>query len=561
MTEQPSKLFDLKHLDKTSFITLGIILLILYLWHLGLYPLMNPDEGRYAEIPREMLASGNFITPHLNGVEYFEKPALQYWVTAFFMYIFGQNEFAVRLFPALCGLGGIALTAYLGKKMFNRQTGFFAAIILASSFLYLIIASINILDMAISFFITLSLVSFYQFSATLHKKYLYVFYASMALGTLTKGLIAIVLTVGIAICYCLITKQLKLILKSISFIGILLFLVICVPWFYLVCRDNPDFFYFFFIHEHFLRYLTKVHHRYEPFYFFVPCIILGIFPWTGFLFSSFLDKISLSPKKAWKNLLSDPEKNKFIYLYLWFFLIFIFYSMSDSKLVPYIVPCLIPLSILIAHHLQQSTADSKKITLALIINAIISIVIISALIITASKSDFITLQEFIFSGSFIILVLLIANIISFISWYKYKNINQLLSIFMVASLCFSFSLQPVITQVAEHRTGKNVAELINHLKTPDTKIIMYKDYIQDIPFYTQSRVAIYDYLGELEFGSTHPSGEGWFLDKEQFLQMWLNTPHVMIVLPEKYKDECFSLIEHTVPFTFVDLNKYILITK
>lgn len=561
MTEQSSKLFDLKHLDKTSFIALGIILVILYLWHLGLYPLMNPDEGRYAEIPREMLASRNFITPHLNGVEYFEKPALQYWITAFFMYIFGQNEFAVRLFPALCGLGGICLTAYLGKKMFNRQTGFFAAIILASSFLYLIISSINILDMAISFFITLSLVCFYQFSTTLRKKYLYVFYASMALGTLTKGLVAIVLTVGIILCYCIITKQFSLILKTISPIGILLFLVICVPWFYLVCRDNPDFFYFFFIHEHFLRYLTKVHHRYEPFYFFVPCIILGIFPWTGFLFSSFLDKFSFSPKKLWQNLNLTDDKNKYIYLYLWFFLIFIFYSISDSKLVPYIVPCLMPLAILIAHHLQKPNLSNKNISIALVINAVISLIIIIALIITASKSDFITLQEFLFSGSFIILVLLITNIISFISWYKYKNMGQLLSIFMIASLFFSFSLQPVITQVAEHRTGRNVADIINTLKTPDTKIIMYKDYIQDIPFYTKSRVAIYDYLGELEFGSTHPSAEGWFLDKEQFLDMWKNNPHAIIVLPEKYKEECFKLIEHTSPYTFVDLNKYILITK
>ena len=124
--------------------------------------MINPDEGRYAEIPREMLANKNFITPYLNGVEYFEKPALQYWITAFFMYIFGENEFAVRLFPALCALGGIYLTGYLATKMFNRQTGFLASIIIGSSFLYLIIGSLNILDMAISFFITLSMVSYYQ---------------------------------------------------------------------------------------------------------------------------------------------------------------------------------------------------------------------------------------------------------------------------------------------------------------------------------------------------------------------------------------------------------------
>ena len=130
------------------------VICVLYIWHLGFYPLINPDEGRYAEIPREMLASGNFITPHLNGVEYFEKPALQYWITAVFMLIFGQNEFAARLFPALCALGGIFCTYYLGWKMFDRRTGFLAMTVVATSFLYFVIGSLNILDMAVSFFIT-----------------------------------------------------------------------------------------------------------------------------------------------------------------------------------------------------------------------------------------------------------------------------------------------------------------------------------------------------------------------------------------------------------------------
>lgn len=320
-SQSPTCLFNFKKTDKISIFTVTIIFIILYLWHIGLYPLINPDEGRYAEIPREMLANKNFITPYLNGVLYFEKPALQYWITAFFMYIFGENEFAVRLFPALCALGGIYLTGYLATKMFNRQTGFLASIILGSSFLYLIIASLNILDMAISFFITLSMVSYYQFSTTLKSKYLYIFYASMAFGTLTKGLIAIILTFAIIFCYCLFTKNFKLLIKSISFIGILIFLVICVPWFYLVCKDNPDFFYFFFIHEHFLRYLTKIHHRYHPFYFFIPCIILGIFPWTGFFISSLLCK---SPQKIWCKFITNIHKHKYLYLYLWFSIIFIF---------------------------------------------------------------------------------------------------------------------------------------------------------------------------------------------------------------------------------------------
>lgn len=552
-----SQLFDFKNLDKTSIFTIAIIFIILYLWHLGLYPLINPDEGRYAEIPREMLANKNFITPHLNGVEYFEKPVFQYWITAFFMYIFGENEFSVRLFSALCALGGIYLTGYLATKMFNRQTGFLASIIIGSSFLYLIIGSLNILDMAISFFITLSMVSYYQFSTTLKSKYLYIFYASMAFGTLTKGLIAIVLTIAIIFCYCLLTKNLKLLLKSISLIGILIFLVICVPWFYLVCKDNPDFFYFFFIHEHFLRYLTKIHDRYQPFYFFIPCIILGIFPWTGFFISSLLSK---SPKRTWYKFITNPHRHKYIYLCLWFSIIFVFYSMSDSKLVPYIVPCLMPMAILISRHLNHISYQTTKIKIALFINAFISLLIIVALIVIAIKSDFISLEEFIFSGSFIILVLFISNLIIFISWYKYKNFSQIIAIYAISAILFSFSLQPVITQVAQHRTGKEIAQVVNTLKTKDTLIISYKDYLQDLPFYTKSRIAIYDYLSELEFGSKHDSGQGWFFNKEEFLSTWQQNPHAILVVPQKYKQECLAELNDENAVIYFETNKYLIIT-
>ena len=103
--------------------------------------------------------------------------------------------------------------------------------------------------------------------------------------------------------------------------------------------------------------------------------------------------------------------------------------------------------------------------MALFINAFISLLIIVALIVTAIKSDFISLEEFIFSGSFIILVLFISNLIIFISWYKYKNFSQIIAIYAISAILFSFSLQPVITQVAQHRTGKEIAQVVNTLKT------------------------------------------------------------------------------------------------
>ncbi len=549
-------------MNNCVFFALFIILVVLYLWHIGNYELINPDEGRYAEIPREMLATGNFITPHLNGVEYFEKPALQYWITAFFMYVLGENEFAVRLFPALCAVGGIFTTSYLAKCMFNRQVAFFSATVLGSSFLYLIIGSLNILDMGVSFFLTLSLMAFYLFSTTNKRKWLYLCYIAMALGTLTKGLIAIVLTIAVVFVYLICTKQFKMILKAISPVGIIIFAAITVPWFYLVCRDNPDFFYFFFIQEHFLRYLTKMHDRYQPFYFFIPCIILGIFPWTGFLLTRF------SPKKLLDRLLKSPQGNAYIYLILWFGIIFVFYSMSDSKLVPYIVPCLPPLAILIATRLaalQKTSADDvhKQLIVPLSVNTFFSLAIIIALTVTVLRSDFITMREFILFGMPLILVLAVSSLLNLFFWYKKRSVNSIIAVSIISSILFCFSLQPVMSEVAEHRTGKAVAQVVNEWKDDNSKIICYKDYVQDLPFYTKERVIIYDYLGELEFGSQHLSGQGWFLnERDQLMNIWYeqDNPSPIMVAPAKMKAEILSFLPaDTIEYTEVD--KYLIIKK
>lgn len=530
------------------------VLCVLYIWHLGFYPLINPDEGRYAEIPREMIASGNFITPHLNYVEYFEKPALQYWITAFFMMIFGQNEFAVRLFSALCALAGIFGTYYLGGKMFGRKTGFLSAVILATSFLYFIIGSLNILDMAVSFFITICLITFYQFSITNKKYFLYIFYASMAFGTLTKGLIAIVLTMAVIVIYTFITKQYKLLGKMLSLKGIGIFLLISIPWFYLVCKENADFFYFFFIHEHFLRYLTTLHHRYQPFYFFVPCIVLGLFPWTGFLFTS------LSLKNIWNKLKNSSKRNEYIYLCIWFSVIFVFFSLSSSKLVPYIVPCFSPLAILIATRL--SNVNDTNLKVPLIINAIIALLLVVALSITAWKNDFISMCEFILFGSPLIMILVFSNMFSLISWFKYKNVNQIISISIVTGILFCFALQPIITEVAEHRSSKEVAQTINLWKNSDTLIIGYKEYVQDLPFYTKSRVALYDCYDELKFGSKHPSGQGWFLNKNELINRWQNNSNIILVIPKKHKDDFIKTMNLDLnEFRHRNFERYIIVMK
>ena len=353
---------------KNKKLLLGIFVLAifyLYLAHLGSYHLMDPDEGRYNQIPREMLLSGDFITPHLNGVEYFEKPAFQYWFTAIMMKIFGVTEFAGRILPALSAIGCVGLAGFLGTMMYSRKVGLLASAILATSCLNLIVASINILDMALTLFMTACMVFFYAFERTEKKKWLVAFYIAVGFGVLTKGLVAIILPFGILFWYTILTKRPRLFLKLFYLPGILAFLIVTAPWFYLVCQANHDFFYFFFVREHFLRFTTKMHDRFQPWWFFIPFVIIGMLPWTGFLLSLF------SKKGVIRKTTSQRNRFDIIFLLLWFFIIFIFYSISDSKLVPYIMPCWMPLAILIAASIKRFEDENSWLSHSFLINSIL----------------------------------------------------------------------------------------------------------------------------------------------------------------------------------------------
>lgn len=420
---------------KNKKLLLGIFVLAifyLYLAHLGSYHLMDPDEGRYNQIPREMLLSGDFITPHLNGVEYFEKPAFQYWFTAIMMKIFGVTEFAGRILPALSAIGCIGLAGFLGTMMYSHKVGLLASAILATSCLNLIVASINILDMALTLFMTACMVFFYAFERTEKKKWLIAFYVAMGFGVLTKGLVAIILPFGILFWYTILTKRPHLFFKLFYLPGILAFLIVTVPWFYLVCQANHDFFYFFFIREHFLRFTTKMHDRFQPWWFFMPFVIIGMLPWTGFLLSLFSKKGIIRKTTSLRN------RFDIIFLLLWFFVIFIFYSISDSKLVPYIMPCWMPLAILIAASIKRFEDENSWLGHSFLINNILCLAFVGALVGYVFSSDYLTIDEFIAEGGLLTAALFLGTIASIFVWIKTKRFRCTVSVLCIMGFFFGF---------------------------------------------------------------------------------------------------------------------------
>jgi 4-amino-4-deoxy-L-arabinose transferase-like glycosyltransferase len=310
-----------------------VLLAVLWFGTLGIRPLYKADESRYGEISREMAASGDWITPRLNGFKYFEKPPLQYWATALFFRVFGEQDWGARLWSALLGFAGIALVLYAGNRLFGPPVGAYAAAVLAGSPLYVLLGQVNTLDMSVAFFLSAAMFAF----ALGHMR---VFWAACALAVLSKGLIGIVLPGAALFVYMLVKRDWGLVRRLRIVPGALIFLVIAAPWFIAVSAANPEFAHFFFVQEHFQRFTTEMHQRAHPAWYFIPVLAAGMAPW--------LIPLGHAAVRVFRER-SDTE----LLLWCWALVVFVFFSASGSKLPPYILPIFPALAVLAARSLNR----------------------------------------------------------------------------------------------------------------------------------------------------------------------------------------------------------------
>lgn len=314
--------------------------------------LIDPDEGRYAEIPREMVVSGDWLTPRLNDLKYFEKPPLQYWATAAAYVAFGEHHWTARLWSALTGFLGVLFTLFASRRLFDPTTGWIAGMVLASSFLWNAIGHVNTLDMGVSALLSaavfaLCLAQRDQATPQESRRWQDGAWALLALATLSKGLIGIVLPAATVVLYALWQRDVNFILRIRPLRGLGILLLITAPWFVAVSVVNPEFAHFFFIHEHVERFLTKVHGRYGPMWYFIPVLLAGMLPWLASLLPGLKAGLAKTPGQRFQ-----PQR----FLLLWSVCVFAFFSLSDSKLASYILPIFPALAALIAWHLSLAPA-------------------------------------------------------------------------------------------------------------------------------------------------------------------------------------------------------------
>jgi len=330
--------------EKTLFFTLFLIAFLSLIPFLHLSPLFDEDEGYFAEISREMIESGDYITPRLNGNPEFDKPVLIYWMQAASMKLFGINEFSVRLPSAIATLIWTLVTFYFFKRHLNIQRAFLAGIFLISSIQITITGKAAIADALLNLFLTLSMFSAFDFYKERKPYQLRLAFLYSGLGFLTKGPIAILVPLAASAIFCLSQGQMKTWIKSVlNPVGISIFIVVSMPWYILEYMDQGEkFIQDFFFKHHIQRFQTALEGHSGSFLYYIPVILIGTLPHSGLVFLLF---------KHVKRYTAEPL---YRFCLIWFLFVFIFFSLSGTKLPHYIIYGYPPLFILYADAFEQA---------------------------------------------------------------------------------------------------------------------------------------------------------------------------------------------------------------
>ena len=520
-----------------AFLAVFIGIFTLFFFLLSHRPLATPDEGRYVEIPREMLETGDYITPHLNNLPYFEKPPLVYWMTAAGISFFGQNTWGARIPLAFFAfLGCLMLYGFSGTYQSSLAT-LTAPLVLATSTLYFGMARILTLDLFVSVWMAAALLAFYQSVRMPQKKIFSLLYgASLAGAVMTKGLMGIVLPGFIILLWIVWQRRWQLLVKAFHPLTLLSFFLLATPWHLLASLRTPSFAWFYFIHEHFIRYTTVAHGRFQPFWFFIPVLLLGFFPWFCFLF---LKHKQQAPQTLPKDLR--------LFLWMWIVCTFGFFSVSQSKLIPYILPIFPPLAILIAQNVNGLLKRNTPVPLANAALYTTTGLLLGVTAIFARAHNVIQITEGLFCENFLTfliaamaLVFIATAVGSFFLRKKVKTYFACVLFGHILALCLAAYGDPLVQR---YRPIDDVAHFIQtQNENTHPSVVVHGFYPQDLPVYLKNTVHVFAYRGEMSFGAQVQPQQKTLINAQTLQHLWSSNLCFIIIL-DKNKGHVFPELQ------------------
>ena len=547
---------QLNLLSPSKILLLALVYALVWFGTLNYRHLIPSDEGRYAEIAREMLVTGDWVTPRYNGYKYFEKPPLQVWATAVAFKAFGIGNWQARLWTALTGFLTIIAVGLTSAKLYGARVGFLSAVVLASSPMWVIGGHVNSLDMGLSAFLVAALCSLLLAQSPQSKSstrnWMWLCWAFMALATLSKGLIGAAIPAMVFIAYSLTNWDWKIWKRLHLLSGTIIFLIISAPWFVLVSKRNPEFLEFFFIHEHLQRFTQDAHSRTGPLYYFAPLLAIGLLPWVLQLPGA----IAKGWGERWRGFSSSWL------LVCWSVVIFAFFSVSHSKLPGYIIPIFPALALLIGNRLDQLLAHTNSMelpwklqTIGFAILGCIGFFFLSDISKQARPDEIEAYAQY----TYWVITALVALITfsTFAAWQSKRNGVQ-----SIVSFACGFFLCAIIAGTGHETLGRAVSgiDLVNRVKASiPEKVNFYSVRLLDhtVPFYLGKTMIMVESPDELEFG-VNQEPELWMPTLEAFITRWKEDPTAYaLMVPEQY----VALQEINLPMQEVDRDSRRVIVK
>lgn len=494
--------------------------------------LLRSDEGRYAEVAREMFVSGDWVTIRYNGLKYFEKPPFHLWMTALAYGAFGVGEWQARLWVALSGAAATLLTAWAARRWFGLRVGLFAGLVLLAAPTWNLGGHFNSLDMSVSAALTAVLAftllaQHPEAAAGERRRWMLAAWAAMGVAVLTKGLIGIVLPGLALVAYTAWTRDFVLWRRLHVATGSALLLAVTLPWFWLVAERNPEFLRFFFIHEHFERYTSSVHRRAAPAWFFVPQLLVGFLPWFG-----------LWPAMAGRAFARPPAPgfSAVRLLAAWALAIFAFFSASGSKLPGYILPVLPALAVLAALALDRLSLRAWGRYLLCALGASVALTIASRAVgemanDTTPNTLFRAFVPWLAGAG----MLMVAGVL--LAWALQRRGRLTASIAAYALAMFAAASVAITGHETLGRSASGVDLLppVQAVLTPQMPIYGVQLLDHTLPFYLGRTLVMVESPDELEFG-TRQEPQKWLPTLAAFTSRWRGGPRALALMSHETHD-------------------------
>jgi 4-amino-4-deoxy-L-arabinose transferase-like glycosyltransferase len=483
-------------------------------------PLFDPDEGRYAEIPREMLQSGDWVTPRFDGLKYFEKPPLQYWATATLYAVAGVHEWSSRAWTV--GLAFACLGAVYGwtRRLYGRDAARTALLALAVSPFFLVVGHLDLLDPGFTFWLTAMVLAFTLAQTSpersdAERRWMMAAWVAAALAILTKGIVVGVLAGGALIIYSLIERDARPWRRLHPGAGLPLFLVLAAPWFIIVSLRNPHFAQFFFVHEHFTRFLTTVHQRVEPWWYFLPLLLAGTLPWILPLVRAVRaawSEAGIAPPAVAGAAAAAFKPCRFLLIYALFTLVF--FSLSDSKLAPYVLPMF---PVLAAVTGAQAAGDARFTRRAAWIGAgLVACVALGLLVYSARRNSYVPHQASVWALAAIVLAA--GALVTLLPGLRGREPGAAAATAVSAILAWQCLLCEYAV-IPPSRSARDLVAAVRPYIGPQTRLYSVGQYRESISPYLGRTLTLVAYAGELQFGLEAEPGRQT-ATAEQFTARW-----------------------------------------